>query len=78
METRIFKKKHFFTKYLVKWKGYFLENTTSERKKNPFKKIPKFKGIEDNTWFLKGGQCNNPLENDMEKVEECDGVIYDI
>lgn len=34
-----------------------------------------FKGIKDNTRFLKGGQYNNPLENDMEKNEELDGAI---
>jgi hypothetical protein len=31
------------------------------------------KGIEDNTQFLKGGQCNNPLNNDKGQVEKRDG-----
>jgi len=31
------------------------------------KNFPKFKGIEDNTQFLKSQQCNNPLENGMGK-----------
>lgn len=51
----------------MKWKGYFLEDTPWEKKEELFENFPKFKGIEDNTRFLKGHQCNNPLENDMGK-----------
>jgi hypothetical protein len=51
-----------------------LENATWENKEKLLTNFPKFKGIKDNTQFLKGAQCNNPLENDMEKVEDHDGV----
>ncbi len=42
-------------------------------KKNSFKKFPNLKGIQDNTLFLKGGRCNDPLKNDKEQAKECDG-----
>jgi hypothetical protein len=31
------------------------------------------KGIEDNTQFLKGGQCNNPLKSDKGQARKRDG-----
>jgi hypothetical protein len=44
-----------------------------KRKENSLKKFPHFKGIEDNTQFLKGGQCNNSLKSDKGQVRKHDG-----
>jgi hypothetical protein len=33
------------------------------------------KGIEDNTQFLKGGQCNNPLKSDKGQARKRDGDL---
>jgi hypothetical protein len=46
--------------YIIKWKGYSFDDATWE-KEELHKNFPNFKGIEDNTQFLKGGQCNNHL-----------------
>jgi len=43
LETRIFKKKNIFTKYLVKWKGYFLEDAIWEKKENSLRIFPSLK-----------------------------------
>jgi hypothetical protein len=43
-----------------------------KRNKNFFFLIPNFKGIDDNTQFLRGGQCDNPLKSDMGQVGKHD------
>jgi hypothetical protein len=65
LKTQMKKKgSHFFIEYIIKWKGYSFDNANWEKKGKLLKNFPNFKGIEDNTQFLKGGQCNNLLKSD--------------
>jgi len=74
LKTQMKKKgSHSFIKYLIKWKGYSFDDAIQEKKGKFLKKFPHFKGIEDNTQFLKGGQCNNPLRSDKGQVRKHDG-----
>jgi hypothetical protein len=50
---------NFFINFLIKWKGYFFDDVTWEKKEKFLNNFPNFKGIENNTQFLRGGQCNN-------------------
>ncbi len=52
----------FFYKIYNKTERIFFYDATWEKNK----KIPNFKGIDNNTQFLKGGQCNNPPKSDKE------------
>jgi hypothetical protein len=53
----LLKKRHFW------WNGEDIFSMMPLRKGGitPWE-FPKFKGIENNTQFLNGGQCNNPLK----------------
>jgi hypothetical protein len=69
LEARIkkLKKNIFLQNSWWNGKDIFWKIPLGKKKEELFENFPKFKGIEDNTRFLKGRQCNNPLENDMGK-----------
>jgi hypothetical protein len=64
---------HSFIEYIIKWKGYSFGNATWEKKGKLLKNFPNLKGIEDNTQFLRGGQCNNLLKSDKGQARKHDG-----
>ncbi len=74
LKTQMKKKgSHFFIKYLIKWKGFSFDDATWEKKGKFLKKFPNFKGIEDNTQFLRGGQCDNCFKSDKGQARKHDG-----
>jgi len=74
LKTQMKKKgSHSFIEYIIKWKGYSFDNATWEKKGKLLKNFPNFKGIEDNTQFLKGGQFNNLLKSDKGQARKHNG-----